>query len=485
MRVFAAQSANQHTYSPKHNASSAVVRPNPVAFPSISQSGGELLQRKLNCACGGGCPSCAEGEAAQKIQTKLTVSTPGDHYEQEADRVADQIMRMPDTMVQRQCESCIDTSAGSNSGAQDLTIQRQANEKAGSRAVTSEFTNRLGSGQPLDLATRTFMEPRFGRSFSRVRIHTGERAAESAKAVNALAYTLGSDIVFARNQFAPQTRAGRELLAHELTHVVQQRRGLQPMIQRRGESPRCPMTGVPAAATTPPQRNTGYCNGFNCHPTNPWLHCACNVSRCIPLAIEALRGQGWRGGLYYWHLDQIVTLAGHTGSFFKGVARDKANFYEDVNECFYNNWRLGYAQMYEVGTSPNPAWHNAQNACPIGGEDTRSCSDAQVVAEWNPVGCGTGPRSGRAIPFGYDPAWGNSNAFPGFGNETLTGSLTPEGCSFPGITPTQWNNASSQIAAAQSICGTFVGSIRPLPPPTMAPPRAPIRQIIRENPTEP
>ena len=78
------------------------------------------------------------------------------------------------------------------------------------------------SGRPLDPATRAYMEPRFGHDFSRVRVHSDAKAAESARAVNALAYTVGRDVVFGAGQYAPGTAAGRRLVAHELTHVVQQ-----------------------------------------------------------------------------------------------------------------------------------------------------------------------------------------------------------------------------------------------------------------------
>lgn len=78
------------------------------------------------------------------------------------------------------------------------------------------------SGQPLDEGTRAFMEPRFGHDFSQVRIHTDERAVESAEAVNALAYTVGRNVVFGEGQYAPGTYEGQMVLAHELTHVVQQ-----------------------------------------------------------------------------------------------------------------------------------------------------------------------------------------------------------------------------------------------------------------------
>jgi hypothetical protein len=79
-------------------------------------------------------------------------------------------------------------------------------------------------GQPLDAGTRAFFEPRFAQDFSRVRVHTDAKAAESARSVNALAYTVGRDVVFGAGQYAPQTSEGQRVLAHELTHVAQQRR---------------------------------------------------------------------------------------------------------------------------------------------------------------------------------------------------------------------------------------------------------------------
>jgi hypothetical protein len=78
------------------------------------------------------------------------------------------------------------------------------------------------SGQPLDASTRSFMESRFGHDFGSVRVHSGELAGESARSVNALAYTRGHNVVFGHGQYAPETTAGRRLLAHELTHVLQQ-----------------------------------------------------------------------------------------------------------------------------------------------------------------------------------------------------------------------------------------------------------------------
>jgi hypothetical protein len=87
-------------------------------------------------------------------------------------------------------------------------------------------------GQPLSATARAYMEPRFGHDFSKVRVHTDARAAESAQAVNALAYTVKNDIVFGTGQYTPDTRAGQRLLAHELVHTIQQGSGIGHIPQR-------------------------------------------------------------------------------------------------------------------------------------------------------------------------------------------------------------------------------------------------------------
>src|SRR6266516_5474528 len=111
----------------------------------------------------------------------------------------------------------------SSSKKREGTLQRAAVNAASTPAVPSIVHDVLNSpGQPLDASTRAFMEPRFGHDFSGVRVHTDARAAESAKSVNALAYTVGRDVVFGSNQYRPEMTAGKRLLAHELTHVVQQ-----------------------------------------------------------------------------------------------------------------------------------------------------------------------------------------------------------------------------------------------------------------------
>jgi len=133
-------------------------------------------------------------------------------------------------ILQRQCACGNHTVAGNECeecGKQSLILQRASlspheREKEGQEAPPIVHEVLRSPGQPLDAATRSFFEPRFGYDFSQVRVHTDSKAAESAKTLNALAYTIGSDIAFGGGQYLPQTTTGKRLLAHELTHVLQQ-----------------------------------------------------------------------------------------------------------------------------------------------------------------------------------------------------------------------------------------------------------------------
>ncbi len=200
--------------------------------------------------------------AGQVLQPKLTINPTGDVYEQEADQVADQVMRMPEPRhaaavsgtpppgVQRKC-SCGGTCSACQAEEQDergprLQMKSAAPGSAGlSSAPPSVHQVVRSPGQPLGAAERAFMEPRFGRDFSDVRVHTGSDAAESAAQIQARAYTTGNHVVFAGNQFDPATAEGRKLLAHELTHVAQQ--GDSHGIIQRAPWGECPAgTHVPA-----------------------------------------------------------------------------------------------------------------------------------------------------------------------------------------------------------------------------------------------
>lgn len=190
-----------------------------AAQPSFTPVMSRLLQRK--CACGGStrlggvCPDCQKKKLMGKsLQSKLRINEPGDAYEQEADRVAERVVRMPagEAGTRRQ------------DGVAGPLIQRQPAERVDGVAEAPSMAHEVLSspGQPLDPATLAFFEPRFGHDFSKVRVHTDARAAESARMVSARAYTVGRDVVFADGQYDPDAEHGRRLLAHELTHVLQQ-----------------------------------------------------------------------------------------------------------------------------------------------------------------------------------------------------------------------------------------------------------------------
>ncbi|MFO1434147.1 MAG: DUF4157 domain-containing protein [Candidatus Competibacteraceae bacterium] len=133
-------------------------------------------------------------------------------------------------ILQRKCACGNHTVSGEECDEcrkEKLTLQRFSSSRSGEEEQVGEVPPIVhevlrSPGQPLDARTRAFMEPRFGHDFSRVRVHTDAKAAESARAVNARAYTVGRDVVFEMGQHSPATTAGKKLLAHELTHVVQQ-----------------------------------------------------------------------------------------------------------------------------------------------------------------------------------------------------------------------------------------------------------------------
>src|SRR5262245_18053412 len=134
----------------------------------------------------------------------------------------------PTGFLQRKCACRGSSSVHGTCPAcrEEMNRPREAMGESRQESVPPIVNEALQSpGQPLDSATRAFMEPRFGHDFSRVRVHLSARAAESARAVGALAYTVGHDIVFGNQEYAPDSSEGRRLIAHELTHVVQQGAG--------------------------------------------------------------------------------------------------------------------------------------------------------------------------------------------------------------------------------------------------------------------
>jgi Domain of unknown function (DUF4157) len=193
-----------------------------------SHSNSWLLQRK--CACGGSsgitgsCSDCEKKKwLGQPLQRKLSINEPGDEYEREADRVAEIVMRIPDP--QMGMETSLSISPFQRCACRGITGVDEVPE------VVNDVLN--SSGEPLHPKTRAFFEPRFGYDFSTVRVHTDAKAAQSARLVSALAYTVGKDVIFRDGAYAPNTFAGLRLLAHELSHVNQQSASFSaPVLQR-------------------------------------------------------------------------------------------------------------------------------------------------------------------------------------------------------------------------------------------------------------
>lgn len=180
-----------------------------------------LLQRK--CACGAQTSSlaseCTECSSRKRLQARLAIGQGNDPLEREADRVADEVM------------------AGVTHGAPSKAsphIQRLSGHSQSE--LVSAPSNVHGvladPGRPLEPELRRDMAQRFGHDFSDVRVHSDAAAERSASDINAQAYTVGRDIVFGTGLYAPGTWAGRRLLAHELTHVVQQAASATPLLRR-------------------------------------------------------------------------------------------------------------------------------------------------------------------------------------------------------------------------------------------------------------
>lgn len=219
------QTSSSSLYEPlyRRHSDTAVSGLTPANLAPVFSSSPPIY-RKASCACGGGCPNC------QAKSNDLKVSDPNDAAEIEADRVADQVMRMPVDKPATVANRSISSGTihrefdASKEEEEEETIQRKP--LPGSSSIPAQSPahvhDAVGSGgRPLDQRTRGFFESRMGYDLASVRIHTDSTAGLSARAIDARAYTLGSNIVFGSGQYSPESESGKRLLAHELAHVVQ------------------------------------------------------------------------------------------------------------------------------------------------------------------------------------------------------------------------------------------------------------------------
>ena len=201
-----------------------------------------MLQR--TCRCGAAtavseqCPACAARERLN-VQSRLRISRPGDRFEREADRIADQVVSgRPPTNPLRLTPSL---QPQASDEAQQEKIQAKGTATAVGQ-VNSAFARGLAAesrgGTPLGAAARSFYQAHLGRDLSAVRIHTSARAADLNRRIDARAFTHGQGIYFAAGEYNPGATAGRWLMAHELAHTLQQSKGTLPHLIAR--SPRGP-----------------------------------------------------------------------------------------------------------------------------------------------------------------------------------------------------------------------------------------------------
>lgn len=166
-----------------------------------------MIQKK--CSCGGSCSGCSGEEELQGIQTKLTIGSANDVYEQEADRVAEQVMRMPESSIQPV-----------NHTKEGINVQKLSAYDGGTPVSDQGIELNQSGGRPLTSATLKFMGPRFGADFRHVRLHADQQSHETASQIQARAFTYRNNIWLGKGE----NENNKNLLAHELTHVLQQKK---------------------------------------------------------------------------------------------------------------------------------------------------------------------------------------------------------------------------------------------------------------------
>jgi hypothetical protein len=260
---------------------------------------------------GGGFLSTIKDPGQPFLQAKLTVSKPGDPFEKEADKTADKVMRMPES------------TAGSPSVAGHTQSAIQSN---------------VSGGQPLSADVRSYMEPRFGADFSNVRIHNDQEAASLSNQLSARAFTYQNHVFFSRNQYQPGTSEGKHLLAHELTHTIQQGHAIQlsPQITTTVTPPPIQRLGIQDALNyfadkanyIPGFRMLTILMGFNPINMQSTDRSAANILRALIEVVpggafitQTLDNHGVFAKAGAWVEQQLATLGNIGGDIVSGLKR--------------------------------------------------------------------------------------------------------------------------------------------------------------------
>lgn len=302
----------------------------------------------------------------RNIQAKLKINDPGDRSEQEADAVADSIIRLGHnagnktfsagpTAIQRKCAAC-EKEEEKLKRKPKTNDSGSFNQKLASAALQSKLNGSLGKGSPLPGETNEFMGNAIGADFSKVKIHTGSDAVQMNQTLKARAFTYGSDIYFNKGEFNPGTREGKRLLGHELTHVVQQGEGRENLSDNTGYIQRKPtieildenFIGPPAqnqrrAAASCPIRCNGVIDVGTLHAMGLFYHRSRTGVRDVPAAndngvgtaLHFIENTGQKGcKCDGFKIIQIISTshpaAGRKGSGYVDNGGINTPFYSDV-----------------------------------------------------------------------------------------------------------------------------------------------------------
>ena len=396
--------------------------------------------------------------ATAAIRRSPAVSEPGDDYEREADRTAEQVMRSPAPHLQGcqcggRCPDCRTPHQIPDRGTVQTRHRVAGDIGPGTAAVDDVLRS---PGEPLDSATRAYMEPRFGYDFSQVRVHTGAAAEESAHALNAQAYTVGHEVVFGAGRFAPGTSSGLRLIAHELAHTVQQSSGASAVIARQPQAPfafnqqdavylRNTMLNfyglLPPDARASLYRNTTVVIALVSHDNQPTLVYTVASNSTSP----AIRAAAEQLGLTRWDPDGIDKVAGERHA-------------EQLT--FETSRKLGF-RMHGMVVTREPC----ADCAPV-------VADRGIPIEWvrdpappprTPRGPVGGPPPGGGVPPpapGRSPGGGTTSTPPA-GNSTATARtgapLEPVVEGTPGFNP---GRGAGIGGAVQMIQAMMVGNLQ-------------------------
>ncbi len=249
---------------------------------------------------------CAECEKEQQqkstLQPKLTVGQPNDQYEQEADHVADQVVNH----LQPPNSASVQGKFESDHPRITTFVRRQGEGSAVvSPRVNQSIQQTRGSGQPIPQLIRRSMEQAFEADFSGVRVHANSESAQLNRSLNARAFTTGQDIYFNHREYQPGNKVGQKLLAHELTHVMQQNQTLSPVIHRQpiptpnpGDDPRIHPSGAPNAASC---AAPSHCPTHFCEPYDSESYAIHQRTRMLPVLMAGIALAVNRRVVPLWH----------------------------------------------------------------------------------------------------------------------------------------------------------------------------------------